>query len=39
VLGSPDPSRYTADMGTDFLMRLGEVTAAGLSRLLPAPLA
>ena len=36
VLGSPDPTRYTADMGTDFLMRLGEVAAAGLSRLLPA---
>ena len=36
VLGSPDPTRYTADMGTDFLMRLGEIAAAGLSRLLPA---
>jgi uncharacterized protein len=35
VLGSPDPTRYTAEMGTDFLMRLGEVSAAGLARLLP----
>jgi hypothetical protein len=36
VLGSPDPTRYTADMGTEFLMRIGEVASAGLSRLLPA---
>lgn len=36
VLGSPDPTRYGADMGTEFLARLGEVTSAGLSRLLPA---
>jgi uncharacterized protein YigA (DUF484 family) len=35
VLGSPDPTRYTAEMGTEFLMRVGEVAAAGLSRLLP----
>jgi hypothetical protein len=35
VLGSPDPTRYTADMGTEFLMRIGEVASAGLSRLLP----
>jgi uncharacterized protein len=34
VLGSPDPTRYSADMATDFLQRLGEVTSAGLSRLL-----
>jgi uncharacterized protein YigA (DUF484 family) len=33
VLASPDPTRYAADMGTDFLSRLGEVTAAALSRL------
>ncbi|MFN0186501.1 MAG: DUF484 family protein [Aquabacterium sp.] len=33
VLGSPDPTRYSADMGTDFLMRLGEVAGAALSRL------
>ena len=35
LLGSPDPTRYGADMGTDFLERIGEVAAAGLSRLLP----
>ena len=36
VLGSPDPTRYSADMGTEFLARLGETASAGLSRLLPA---
>jgi len=36
VLASPDPTRYTADMGTDFLERIGEVASAALSRLLPA---
>lgn len=35
VLGSPDPTRYGADMGTEFLARLGEIVSAGLSRLLP----
>jgi uncharacterized protein YigA (DUF484 family) len=35
VLGSPDPTRYSADMGTEFLMRIGEVASAALSRLLP----
>ena len=33
VLGSPDPTRYGADMGTEFLMRIGEVSSAALSRL------
>ncbi len=33
VLASPDPTRYAADMGTEFLSRLGEVTSAALSRL------
>jgi uncharacterized protein len=37
VLGSPDPTRYAADMGTEFLMRIGELASAALSRLLPAP--
>ncbi len=37
VLGSPDPTRYSADMGTDFLMRIGELSSAALARLLPAP--
>jgi uncharacterized protein YigA (DUF484 family) len=35
VLGSPDPTRYASDMGTEFLMRIGEIASAGLSRLLP----
>lgn len=35
VLGSPDPTRYTADMGTEFLARIGEIASAGLARLLP----
>jgi uncharacterized protein len=35
VLASPDPTRYTADMGTEFLARIGEIAAAALSRLLP----
>ena len=35
VLGSPDPTRYSADMATDFLARIGEVAGAALSRLLP----
>jgi uncharacterized protein len=30
VLASPDPTRYSADMGTEFLVRIGEI-AAGLS--------
>ncbi|MDP1901526.1 MAG: DUF484 family protein [Rubrivivax sp.] len=36
VLGSPDPTRYAAEMGTEFLMRIGEVAAAALSHLRPA---
>jgi uncharacterized protein YigA (DUF484 family) len=36
VLASPDPTRYSADMGTDFLNRIGEIASAALSRLLPA---
>ena len=35
VLASPDPTRYTADMGTEFLQRIGELSSAALSRLLP----
>ena len=37
VVGSPDPTRYSADMGTDFLARLGEIASAGLVRLMPGP--
>jgi uncharacterized protein YigA (DUF484 family) len=33
VLGSPDPTRYAADMGTEFLMRVGDIASAALSRL------
>lgn len=36
VLGSPDPTRYAADMGTEFLSRIGEMAGAALSRLLTA---
>jgi uncharacterized protein YigA (DUF484 family) len=35
VLGSPDPTRYSADMGTEFLVRIGDVAGAALARLLP----
>ena len=35
IVGSPDPTRYSADMGTDFLQRIGEIASAGLARLLP----
>jgi uncharacterized protein len=33
VLGSPDPTRYSADMGTEFLMRIGDIASAALARL------
>jgi len=36
VLGSPDPTRYTAEMGTEFLARIGDIASAALVRLLPA---
>ena len=35
VLGSPDATRYSADMATDLLVRIGEIASAGLVRLLP----
>ena len=35
VLGSPDPSRFTPDMGTHFLMRLAEVSSMAIARYLP----
>lgn len=34
VLGSPDPERFTSDMATDFLMKIGDTTSAALSCLL-----
>lgn len=36
VLASPDPTRYTAEMGTEFLARIGEIASAALARLLPS---
>jgi uncharacterized protein YigA (DUF484 family) len=36
VLASPDQTRYTADMGTEFLVRIGEIASAAISRVLPA---
>jgi uncharacterized protein YigA (DUF484 family) len=33
VLASPDPTRYSASMGTEFLQRIGEIAAAALWRL------
>lgn len=36
IVGSPDPTRYSAEMGTDFLQRIGEIASVGLARLLPA---
>jgi uncharacterized protein YigA (DUF484 family) len=35
ILASPDPTRYSADMGTEFLARIGELAGAALSRLRP----
>lgn len=34
VLGSPDPQRFSADMGTDFLSRISETASAALACLL-----
>lgn len=34
VLGSPDPHRFEATMGTDFLARMAELASAALSRVL-----
>lgn len=39
VLGSPDPTRYSADMGTEFLERIGDIASAALARLQAAPAA
>ena len=33
VLGSPAPTRYTAEMGVEFLEQLGDITGAALARL------
>lgn len=34
VLGSPDPARFTADMATDFLVKIGDTAGAALTCLL-----
>jgi uncharacterized protein len=34
VLASPDATRYTADMGVEFLTQISELASAALSRLL-----
>ncbi|NDY92702.1 DUF484 family protein [Ideonella sp. TBM-1] len=34
VLGSPDVTRYQADMGVEFLEQLGEIASAALGRLM-----
>jgi uncharacterized protein YigA (DUF484 family) len=34
VLGSPDPNRFTADMATDYLSKMGETASAALACLL-----
>lgn len=34
VLGSPDPERFTADMATDFLSKIGTTSSAALTCLL-----
>lgn len=34
VLGAPDPARFTADMATDFLVKIGDTAGAALSCLL-----
>ena len=34
VLGSPDPTRYAAEMGTEFLVSIGDIASAALARLL-----
>ncbi len=36
ALASPDAARFTADMGTHFLMRLAEVASMAIARYLPA---
>ncbi|MEX8192681.1 DUF484 family protein [Comamonas guangdongensis] len=38
VLGSPDPLRFDATMGTEFLARISELASASLSRMRPVPL-
>jgi hypothetical protein len=34
ALGSPDPTRYSAEMGTELLSRIGEIASAAIARLI-----
>src|ERR1700712_100247 len=34
ALGSPDPTRYTPDMGIEFLAQVGDIAGAALTRLI-----
>ena len=34
VLGSPDPTRFTKEMATDFLAKIGDTSSAALSCLI-----
>jgi uncharacterized protein YigA (DUF484 family) len=34
VLGSPDPTRFTKEMATDFLVKIGDTSSAALSCLI-----
>jgi uncharacterized protein YigA (DUF484 family) len=34
VLASPDPTRFSSDMGTDFLSKIGEIASAAMNCLL-----
>jgi uncharacterized protein YigA (DUF484 family) len=36
ILASDDAQRFTADMGTDFLVRIADLAGAALSRCYPA---
>jgi uncharacterized protein YigA (DUF484 family) len=36
LLASDEAQRFTADMGTDFLLRIADMAGAALSRLYPA---
>ena len=37
ILASPEASRFAPDLGLEFLQRIGELSSAALTRLLPAP--
>jgi uncharacterized protein len=37
ILASPEATRFAPDLGLEFLQRIGELSSAALTRLLPAP--